>query len=152
MIGWQWHQLDHTQIQDRQTDRPTDQWCSKALRGPGSTVTWGALSCFGPKGGSWKLKVVRAGVVLWGRPIPGLESSVSSPSGVIPQPLTVWCFCVVRWPLLLLKILCVLCKRVISHFCHACKSESSVADHPWSLEYFYQISNLLQRLSNSWDM
>ena len=24
------------------------QWCRKALRGPGSTVTWGPLSCFVP--------------------------------------------------------------------------------------------------------
>ena len=44
---------------------------SKALRDHDSTVTWGAFSCFGPKGWSWKPEVLRAGMGLWGGPATG---------------------------------------------------------------------------------
>ena len=43
------------------------QWRSKALRGPGSTVTLGpSIHSAGPKGQNWKSEVLRAEVGLWG--------------------------------------------------------------------------------------
>ena len=42
------------------------QWRSKALRGPGSTVTWGpSIPSAGPKGKNWKPEVLRVEVGLW---------------------------------------------------------------------------------------
>jgi len=59
--------------------------------GPWFNSNLGAVSCFGPKGWSWKPEVLRAGVGLWGGPATGpMGSGVSSPSGEWgPQPPTV---------------------------------------------------------------
>jgi len=80
-----------------------NQWRSKALRGPGSTVTWGALSCFGPKGWSWKPKVLSAGVGLWLRPGTGPGERCKLPQWGLPAAKGFGAFCVLRWPLLVLK-------------------------------------------------
>ena len=79
-------------------------------RGPSSTVTWGpsVVSAPGPaEAGSPKCWERR-----WGFGdglLPGLGSDVSSPSGSRSRQGLV-AFCDLRWPLLLLKTLRVLCK------------------------------------------
>ena len=97
------------------------QWRSKALRDPDSTVTWGAFSCFGPKGWSWKPEVLRAGMGLWGGPATGPRERCKLPQWGPPAAKGFGTFRVLKWPLLLLETLCVLCKCVISYiFCIFC--------------------------------
>ena len=82
---------------------------SKALVDPDSTVTWGAFSCFGPKGWSWKPEVLRAGMGLWGGPATGPRERCKLPQWGPPAAKGFGTFHVLKWPLLLLETLCVLC-------------------------------------------
>jgi len=107
------------------------QWCSKALRGPGSTVSWGpsvasahglklearrAKSAGGVLERAWYRALEQCKLALWGDPQPPtvlmfLCSQMTSPA--IENPA-----CTVQ-----------MCH--FTHFCPSCKSDSSIAglDH-----------------------
>jgi len=76
--------------------KSSNQWRSKALRGPGSTVTWGPLSCFAPA------RSAESGVGLWEGLQLGSGVGLSSPVGS-PAAKSFYAFCVLRWSRLLLK-------------------------------------------------
>ena len=108
------------------------QWRSKALRGPGSTVTWWP-SIASAQGLKLEAQSAERGGGALGRACyPGLGSGVSSPSGV-PSCQSFWCFLcsqmtspVIENPARTAQV------YHFTHFYHACKNDSSVVGlgHP----------------------